>query len=115
MFKNTWTGLGNTGSEPTTRKVGEKEVTSVRLAVSNGKGRDATWLTIEAWGPLSARLASVKKGEKIGICGRLAPETYTDKDGVKQTVVKIVASDIAYLTPKAGGAAEEEEEDLSAY
>ncbi len=115
MFKNQFNGLGNAGNDASTRKAGDKDVSSVRLAISNGKNREPLWLTVEAWGDLAPRLASVKRGDRIGVQGRLAIESYTDKDGAKQTAVKIVASDIAYLSAKTDGAGDGDDDDGGVY
>lgn len=110
MFRNNFSGFGHAGNDAASRKAGDKDVASVRLALSNGKDRDPTWVTVEAWGSLSARLATVKKGDKVGVTGRLAVESYKDKEGVERTTVKIVANDIAYLSPRQDGAEEEQDD-----
>jgi len=102
MFRNLFAGFGNAGGDAATRKAGDKDVSSVRIAISNGKDKEPLWITAEAWGNLSERLATVKKGDRVGIQGRLVVETYKDKDGVDRTAVKVVCDDVAYLSPKQG-------------
>lgn len=111
MIRNQLTFLGNAGGDATTRQAGDKTVASVSVALSNGKDRDPTWVRAEAWGKQAERLATVKKGERIAGQGRLAVETYKDKDGVERTSVKVVVDNFEYLTPKADGAPADDADD----
>lgn len=52
------------------------------------------WLTyrhdIEIWGPMAERIAEqVPKGSKICVQGKLNPATWTNREGVKQTKLKV--------------------------
>lgn len=107
MVRNLFICIGNAGNDASVRKVGEKDVGSFRLAVSNGKDKDGkdkdpTWFTVEGWGRVAERIATVKKSDKLAIQGRIEVETYTNKEGVEKTTVKVIADDITYLSPKQG-------------
>jgi len=104
MIRNSVTFIGNAGDNAALRQAGEKDVASVSVALSNGRDKEPTWIRAEAWGQLAERLATVKKGERIGGQGRLSVETYTDKEGKERTSVKIVLNDLIYLSPKQGEA-----------
>lgn len=52
------------------------------------------WLTcrhdIEIWGPMAERIAEqVPKGSRICVQGKLNPATWTNREGVKQTKLKV--------------------------
>lgn len=111
MIRNQLTFIGNAGADATTRQAGDKTVASVSVALSNGKGREPTWVRAEAWERQAERLATVKKGDRIGGQGRLAIETYKDKDGVERTSVKVVIDNFEYLTPKADGSPADDADD----
>ena len=42
----------------------------------------------------------VKKGDKIGVIGRMNQKTYTDKDGARRVSWSLIAEQIEFLTPK---------------
>ena len=66
-----------------------KAVGNVTLAVSrpftNEQGnRDADFIPIVIWGKAAENLANyMKKGNQIGVGGRIQTRTYEDKDGIK--------------------------------
>lgn len=68
-------------------------------AVKEGE-RDSEFINIIAWRTLGERIAQyVKKGDKIGICGRLQTRTY-EKDGQKRYVVEVIADSVEFLGKK---------------
>ena len=42
----------------------------------------------------------VNKGNKLFVCGKLVIDTYTDNQGVKKNVPKIMVNEVEFLTPK---------------
>lgn len=42
----------------------------------------------------------VKKGDKLGVIGRMNQKTYTDKDGARRVSWSLIAEQIEFLTPK---------------
>lgn len=114
--RNSFTGIGSAGTEPTHRSVGDKEVVSIRLAINNGREREPLWLTVEGWGRIGERLAAVAKGDRIGIAGRLEVSEWEAKDGAKRTTVKVILDDLMMLSAKAAAgesaaSAEDSEDD----
>ncbi|MBT9165388.1 MAG: Single-stranded DNA-binding protein [Chloroflexi bacterium] len=115
-FNNNYSFYGNAGGDATSSRVGvDKAVSKVRVAVSNGKDREPLWLNVEAWGGQGERLAAIKKGDRLGVSGHLVVEQYTDKEGKERTSVKVVASSIAYLSPKSSGTEELESDESDPY
>ena len=55
----------------------------------------------------------LKKGNKVGVVGRLQNRSYDDKDGVKRYVTDIVADEVEFLTPKGAQGEYEETEAVS--
>lgn len=42
----------------------------------------------------------LKKGNKVGVVGRLQNRSYEDKDGIKRSVTDVIAEEVEFLTPK---------------
>ena len=54
--------------------------------------RDTTWHNIVMWDRMAEKgLAEIKKGSFVKLSGKIATRQYTDKVGVKHTVVEIRA------------------------
>ena len=59
---------------------------------------DTTWHNIIMWDKVAEKgLAEIKKGSFVKISGKIATRQYTDKNGVKHTVVEIRAFDFAVV------------------
>lgn len=100
--------IGNLGSDPTTREVGENSVTSFSVASSEKyQGTEkTTWYRVSAWNKLGNLCSEyLKKGSKVYVEGRHFTSEYTDKDGVLRTTNEVRLSDIQFLTPKSEGKA----------
>lgn len=77
------------------------KVANFNIAVSRKYDRDKTdFFKVVAWKEL-AELCNkyLSKGKKAYIGGRLEPREY-EKDGVKKTIVEIIANEVEFLTPK---------------
>jgi single-strand DNA-binding protein len=90
-----------------------------RFQDKNGEWREETmFIDVETWGKLAERCAeTLKKGRPVYVEGRLKQDSW-EKDGVKQTKIRISAERVsAFEVPQrgdAGGGADEETGDASA-
>lgn len=108
---NQVTFVGNASSDPETHTFAEdKRVTRFNLGVSTFAGKDengnakkeSLYLTINCWRDLADQVQKfVTKGALVLVSGRLAVRKYTDKAGVEQTSVEVVASTVELLARKA--------------
>lgn len=85
-----------------------KAVAQVTLAVDDGWGENkkTAWIGVTIWGA-TAELAkkAVRKGDRLGITGRLAQEEWDDKEtGKKQRKTKVTCDSMHLLEPKRDGA-----------
>lgn len=97
--------LGNLGSDPEVRQVGETKVANFNIATSEKyKKRDGTlveeteWHRIELWGN-QAELAEkyLKKGNTVYIEGKIKTEEYVDKEGATRRTVKIKGESMTFV------------------
>jgi single-strand DNA-binding protein len=103
MAENSVTVVGNLTREPELRyTTGGRGVASFGLAVSrryqvNGEWQEQTsFLNIVAWGSLGENAAaSLSKGTRVIVTGRLDQRSYETKEGEKRSVVEINADEIA--------------------
>ena len=75
--------------------------TDFTLAVDRRKKEDgADFIDCVAWGKTAELLDQyTHKGDKIGVCGRLATREYTDKNNVKRKATEVIIEDIEFLQP----------------
>lgn len=100
---NAITVVGNLTREPELRYTqGGKATVRVGIAVNrsfqaNGEWQEATtYMNIVAWEQLAENIAaSLTKGSRVLVTGRLDVREYDDSEGVKRTAVEIVADDVA--------------------
>lgn len=81
-----------------------KAVAQLTLAVDDGFGENkkTAWIGVTLWGA-TAECASryVRKGDRLGITGRLSQEEWEDKaTGKKQRKTKVTCQDMHLLTDK---------------
>lgn len=63
--------------------------------------QDADFINCVVWRKPAENLANyMKKGNQIGVDGRLQSRTYDDKDGKKVFVTEVVADSVQFLEPK---------------
>ena len=92
--------IGNVGSDPAIRTVGDNKVANFNLATTERfKDREETeWHNIAVWGKQAEVVEKyVKKGSPLYIEGRIKTEKYTDKEGNDRYMVRIIASGIQLL------------------
>lgn len=87
-----------------------KAVVQLTLAVDDGWGENkkTAWIGVTIWGA-TAELAkkAVRKGDRLGIAGRLSQEEWDDKEtGKKQRKTKVTCESMDLLEPKRDDAAQ---------
>jgi len=90
--------IGNLGADPEVRLVGEtSQVATVSIATDESYKNDAgewvsnpEWVNLEGWGNVCEKMASMKKGQRVLVRGKLRTKSY-EKDGQKKyrTVVNV--------------------------
>lgn len=100
--------IGNLGSDPEVRMVGERKFAKVSLATNdvykNTKGEKVTethWHNLVMWGKvaeISEKL--LEKGKEVAVEGKLVTRNYVDKDGIKRYVTEIQVSELLLLGAK---------------
>ena len=64
--------------------------------------RETDFFNITVWRGRAENCGKfLKKGNKVGIAGKIQNRPYTTKDGVIRTVTEIIADEVEFLTPKA--------------
>ena len=99
---NTVTLVGNCTRDPELRyTTSGRGVASFGLAVNrrwqkNGEWEEAvSFFNVVAWGDLGENAAaSLTKGARTFVTGRLEQRTYEDKEGVSRSVTEVVADDL---------------------
>jgi len=94
--------VGNVTKEPELRFTGGgKGVASFGLAVNrsylvnNERQEQVSFFNITAWGTLGENVAaSLQKGTRVIVTGRLEQRSYETKEGEKRSVVEVVADEI---------------------
>lgn len=102
MADNTITLVGNITKDPELRFTGGgRAVASFGLAVSrryqvNNEWQEQTsFFNVVAWGTLGENAAaSLSKGTRIVVTGRLEQRSYETNDGEKRSVVEVVADEL---------------------
>ena len=79
-----------------------KSYTRFTLAVNRrGKDAGANFITCVAWEKTADLLgAYVKKGNQIGICGRIETGKYEDRDGKTVYTTDVMVEEADFLEPK---------------
>ncbi|HON78504.1 MAG TPA: single-stranded DNA-binding protein [Spirochaetota bacterium] len=71
--------------------------------VSGDRKEYTSFFNCIAWGKLGEAIAQYcKKGQRIGIEGRLQQRTWDDQSGNKRSTVEVVVENFQFLTPKQG-------------
>lgn len=81
-----------------------KAVCEINLAVDDGWGENkkAAWIGVTLWEQKAELVKNyAAKGDRIGICGRLSQDEWTDKEtGKKQRKTKVVCEEVTLLGEK---------------
>ena len=102
MSDSTVTLVGNAAREPELRfTAAGRAVASFGIAVNrryqvnNEWQEQVSFFNVTAWGTLAENAAaSIAKGARVIVTGRLEQREYDAKDGTKRTVVEVVADEI---------------------
>lgn len=80
----------------------QKAVANFNLAVDRWKKDEmADFFTCEAWGQTAEVMQKyVKKGQKVGIIGRLRLDSWEDSTGKRQYVTKVIVEELEFLEKK---------------
>lgn len=100
--------IGNLGSDPELRSVGDSVVCNFSVATSrkwkddSGELQSETeWHRIAIWGrSAEACNTYLAKGKSVYVEGRLKTRKWQDKDGNDRYSTDIVAYDVQFLSPK---------------
>ena len=99
MISNNITLIGNLGSDITVKEfANDKRVGRVNLAYSSyftnkqGEKEERTdWFTLKVWNKTCARMvAQTGKGSRVLIEGKLATNSYENKDGQQVNTVEVI-------------------------
>jgi len=102
---NTVNQIGRIGNDLELRYTADgKAVTEISLAITLGYGdqKRTMWIPVTLWGKTAETAHKyAKKGDMIGIIGRLDEDEWTDKQtGATRKKTKIVANEITLLGGK---------------
>ena len=107
--------VGRLVEQPTTKKVNESEVANITLAVprsyKNANGEYETdFIDCVLWNGVATNTAEYcKKGDLIGVRGRIQVSTYETEEGNKRKSVEVVAEKVTFLSTKKVSEENEEE------
>lgn len=90
--------IGRLGQDPEVRfTAAGKAVCGFSLAVSEGKD-DTVWLRCNAWEKTAEIMGQYcKKGQQVGVVGRLTERKWTDNDGKEKRQIEVVVSRLDLL------------------
>lgn len=78
-----------------------------RRFVKQGEERQADFINIVAWNKTAEFCSKYfKKGQQVGIIGRIQTRNYEDDNKVKHYVTEVVAEEVYFADSKKGGADE---------
>ena len=103
---NQVTLVGRLTSDLEIKEVGENKVANFSIAVprsyKNAEGEYETdFINCSVWGNIATNTAEYcKKGDIIGIVGRLHTESYEDKEGNKKHATKVNVEKVTFLSSK---------------
>lgn len=108
-LKNSVRLIGNLGNAPEVKTIADnKKLAKFSMATNetykNEQGEKVTetyWHNIVVWGKLAGIAEKyLQKGSEVAIEGKLTNKSYTDKDGNKRYITKIIANEILMMGSK---------------
>lgn len=96
---NSITITGNLVADPELRFTPTgKPVTKFRIASTQGKDKEGIFIDVEAWNDIAENIAELSKGCRLVVTGEIKQEHWEDKNGNKQSRIKIIAHDVGVST-----------------
>ena len=100
--------MGRLTRDPETRytQTSNMQVTSFTLAVNRrfvkqGEERQADFINCVAWNKTAEFVSKYfKKGQQVGIIGRIQTRNYDDEQGIKHYVTEIIAEEVYFAGDK---------------
>ncbi len=100
--------IGSLGQDPEIKTFDNGKMARFSMATNevyrNKQGEKITetqWHNVVAWGNTATILEKyVRKGDKVGIEGKLVTRQWEDKDGQKRYITEVVANDVLMLSQK---------------
>ena len=103
---NNVTLIGRLVSDPEVKELEKSKVANITLAVSRRfKNEDGSYETdfidCVVWNELASNLKEYcKKGDLVGVTGRVQTTTYTTKEDQKRKTTEVVVEKLSFLQPK---------------
>lgn len=106
--------MGRLTKDPETRytQSTNTQVTSFTLAVNRrfSKEKESDFINIVAWNKTAEFCGKYfKKGQQVGVIGRIQTRNYEDKDGKKVYVTEVIAEEVYFADSKKETVGAEEE------
>lgn len=121
MSINNWVGVGRLTKDPELRYTANgTAVTNFTIACNrpfktDGK-QEADFINCVVWRKPAENLANyMKKGNLIGVDGRIQTRSYEGQDGKRVYVTEVVADSVQFLESKNQGKKTNEQEQIDAY
>ncbi len=97
---NCVTLIGHLTRDTETRTIQDgKKVVKTGIAVNGWKQGDVMFIDLTAWNKTGEALEKVKKGQAVGVVGRLQLETWDDKaTGTKRSKHSVTVDQVIYLS-----------------
>ncbi len=100
--------MGRLTKDPETRytQTSNTQVTSFTLAVNRrfvkqGEERQADFINIVAWSKTAEFCSKYfKKGQQVGVIGRIQTRNYEDDKGVKHYITEVIAEEVYFAGSK---------------
>ena len=90
---------------------------AVNRTFKNAQGDyEADFINIVVWGKTAENLANhMKKGDRIGLTGRIQTRSYEGQDGKRVYVTEVVADNVQFLEPKKQGNQQPQQQNQPSY
>ena len=99
--------VGNLGSDPEAREVGDSTVCNFTVATNEFYGGEdhVEWHRVSIWGPQASACGEfLSKGSKVAVTGSVRTRSWEDKDGNTRYTTEIKANKVEFLSTKGEGA-----------
>lgn len=101
---NNWSFTGNLGGDAETRHTASGDaIVNFSVGVKSGYGdkEKTVWAKCSMFGKRGEAVAQyLTKGQQVGVCGEVAMNEWTDKEGQKRTSLEVRVNDLSLLGKK---------------